>query len=52
MFRLFLNTLYALPEARWKLKYEEQQINRCVLWATENNCECCDIDENLDYYFH
>jgi hypothetical protein len=29
---------------RWKLKYEEQQINRCVLWANEDNCGCCKID--------
>ncbi len=42
---------------RWKLKYEEQQINRCVLWANEDNCGCCNIDfpkleDNLDddYY--
>ena len=57
MFKLILSTLYALRAGRWKLKYEEQQINRCVLWANQDNCGCCDIDlpkfdENLgdDYY--
>ena len=64
MFKLFLTTLYALRARqtpiflrRWRLKYEEQQINRCVLWANEDNCGCCDIDlpvfnENVgdDYY--
>jgi hypothetical protein len=29
---------------RWKLKYEEQQVNRCVLWANQDNCGCCDIE--------
>jgi len=64
MFKLILTTLYPFRArqtpiflGRWKLKYEEQQINRCVLWANEDNCGCCDInlpvfDENLgdDYY--
>jgi hypothetical protein len=57
MFKLILSTLYALRAGSWKLKYEEQQINRCVLWANQDNCGCCDIDlpkfdENLgdDYY--
>ena len=57
MFKLILTTIYALREGRWKLKYEEQQINRCVLWANEDNCGCCDInlpkfEDNFDddYY--
>lgn len=60
MFKLILTTLYALRarrEGRWRLKYEEQQINKCVLWANEDNCGFCDIDlpvfnENIcdDYY--
>lgn len=57
MFKLILSTLYALRAGRWKLKYEEQQINKCVLWANEDNCGCCNIelptfDDNLgdDYY--
>jgi len=64
MFKLILSTLYALRArqtpiflGRWKLKYEEQQINHCVLWANQDNCGCCDIDlpkfdENFgdDYY--
>jgi len=57
MFKLILSTLYALRARHWKLKYEEQQINKCVLWANQDNCGCCDIDlpkfdENLgdDYY--
>ena len=32
---------------RWKLKYEEQQVNRCVLWANEDNCGCCEIEPQL-----
>jgi hypothetical protein len=64
MFKLFLTTFYALRAkqtpiflGRWKLKYEEKQINKCVLWANEDNCGCCKIDlqkfdENIDddYY--
>lgn len=64
MFKLILSTLYALRArqtpivlGRWKLKYEEQQINKCVLWANQDNCGCCEIDlpkfdETLgdDYY--
>jgi hypothetical protein len=51
MFKLILTTLYTIRArqtpiflGRWKLKYEEQQINRCVLWANEDNCGCCNID--------
>ena len=29
---------------RWKLKYEEQQINKCVLWANIDNCSCSKIE--------
>ena len=67
MFKLILTALYTIRArqarqtpiflGRWKLKYEEQQINRCVLWANEDNCGCCEIDlpkfdDNLgdDYY--
>jgi len=61
MFKLFLTTFYALRarrEGRWRLKYEEQQINRCVLWANEDNYGCCEVvnlpvfNENIgdDYY--
>ena len=57
MFRLILLSLYTFREGRWKLKYEEQQINKCVLWANEDNCGCCNIelptfDETLgdDFY--
>lgn len=38
------NTQFPIILGRWKLKYEEQQINKCVLWANEDNCGCCDID--------
>ena len=55
--RTSLYALRARREGRCKLKYEEQLINRCVLWANEDNCGCCEIDlpkfdENLgdDYY--
>ena len=44
MFKLILSKLYSLHTGRWKLKYEEKQINRCVLWANEDNCGCCEID--------
>lgn len=64
MFKLIFNILHKIPVkqapiilGRWKLKYEEQQINKCVLWANEDNCGCCEIDlpkidENMgdDYY--
>ncbi len=62
MFRQFLSSLFIRRApvflGRWKLKYEEQQINRCVLWANEDNCGCCEIEppvfieENVsdDYY--
>jgi len=64
MFKLIIISLYTLRArqtpiflGRWRLKYEEQQINRCVLWANEDNCGCCKIDlpafdENIgdDYY--
>ena len=64
MFSLILTALYKIRArqtpiilGRWKLKYEEQQINKCVLWANEDNCGCCEInfqkfDENMgdDYY--
>lgn len=64
MFKLILSSLYALHArqtpiflGRWRLKYEEQQINRCVLWANEDNCRYCEInlpvfDENVgDNYY-
>ena len=44
MFRLILTTLYTWCARLWKLKYEEQQINRCVLWANEDNFGCCKND--------
>jgi len=44
------NTQFPIILGRWKLKYEEQQINKCVLWANEDNCGCCDIDFNDEYY--
>ncbi len=51
MFKFLLTALYTIRArhtpiflGRWKLKYEEQQINRCVLWANEDNCGCCKID--------
>ena len=64
MFKLILTTLYTIRArqtpiflGRWRLKYEEQQINKCVLWANEDNCGCFEInfptfDENMgdDYY--
>ena len=61
MFRQLFSLLFIRRDpvflGRWKLKYEEQQINRCVLWANEDNCGCCDtkppiIDEDVsdDFY--
>lgn len=65
MFKLILSTLYTIRAkqtpiflGRWKLKYEENQINKCVLWANQDNCGCCSeidfpkYDENMgdDYY--
>ncbi len=64
MFKLILSRLYAIRArqtpiilGRWKLKYEEKQIGKCVLWANQDNCGCCEIDlhkfnENIDddYY--
>lgn len=50
--RTSLYALRARREGRCKLKYEEQLINRCVLWANEDNCGCCEIDENLDDDFY
>ena len=51
MFRQFLSSLFIRRApvflGRWKLKYEEQQINRCVLWANEDNCGCCEIEPQL-----
>ena len=32
---------------RWKLKYEEQQINKCVLWANIDNCGCSKIESPI-----
>ena len=52
MFKHFLLSLYTIRAGSWKLKYEEQQINRCVIWATEDNCGCCNIDENLGDIFY
>ena len=62
MFKQFFTSLFIRRApvflGRCKLKYEEQQINRCVLWANEDNCGCCQIEqpvfveENVsdDYY--
>jgi hypothetical protein len=48
MFRQLFSSLFIRRApiflGRWKLKYEEQQVNRCVLWANEDNCGCCDIE--------
>lgn len=48
MFKQLLTSLFIRRApiflGRWKLKYEEQQINRCVLWANEDNCGCCQIE--------
>ena len=47
MFKQLLTSLFIRRApvflGRWKLKYEEQQINRGVLRANEDNCSCCDI---------
>ena len=48
MFKQFLITsLYALRTrqtpiflGRWKLKYDEQHVNTCILWANQDNCGC------------
>ena len=49
MFKQLLTSLYnkrtPIFLGRWKLKYEEQQINQCVLWANEDNCGCCQIEQ-------
>ena len=58
MFRQLFSRHAPIFLGRWKLKYEEQQINRCVLWANEDNRGCCQIEqpvfveENVsdDYY--
>ena len=51
MFRQFLSSLFIRRApvflGRWKLKYEDQQINQCVLWANEDNCGCCEIEPQL-----
>ncbi len=44
MFKLIVTKLYNSREGSWKLQYEEQQINRCVIWANDDNCGCCEID--------
>ena len=51
MFKQFFTSLFIRRApvflGRWKLKYEEQQINKCVLWANEDNCGCCEIEPQL-----
>lgn len=51
MFRQFLTSLFIRRApvflGRWKLKYEEQQINKCVLWANKDNCGCSKIEEQI-----
>ena len=44
MFKQLLSRRAPVFLGRWKLKYEEQQINRCVLWANEDNCGCFQIE--------
>lgn len=44
MFRQLFTRRAPVFLGRWKLKYEEQQVNRCVLWANQDNCGCCDIE--------
>ena len=45
MFKQFFTRRAPVFLGRWKLKYEEQQINKCVLWANEDNCGCCEIEQ-------
>ena len=47
MFRQLFSRRAPIFLGRWKLKYEEQQINRCVLWANEDNCGCCEIEPSI-----
>lgn len=51
MFKQFFTSLFIKRApvflGRWKLKYEEQQINKCVLWANEDNCGCCQIEPQI-----
>ena len=51
MFRQFLSSLFIRRApvflGRWKLKYEDQQINQCVIWANKDNCGCCEIEPQL-----
>ena len=51
MFKQFFTSLFIRRApvflGRWKLKYEEQQINRCVLWANEDTCGCCEIEPSI-----
>ncbi len=51
MFRQLFSSLFMRRApiflGRWKLKYEEQQVNRCVLWANEDNCGCCKIEPSI-----
>ena len=44
MFRQLFTRRAPVFLGRWKLKYEEQRVNRCVLWANQDNCGCCDIE--------
>ena len=49
MFKTFIKLSYyqrmPITLGRWKLNYEEQQINKCILWVNEDNCGCCDIEK-------
>lgn len=51
MFRQFFTSLFVKPApifwGRWKLKYDEKQINQCVLWANKDNCGCSKIEESI-----
>lgn len=47
MLRIILTTLYTFRIkqklfllGRWKLKYDEQHVNTCILWANQDNCGC------------
>ena len=48
MFKQFFTSLFIRRApvflGRWKLKYEEQQINKCVLSANIDNCGCSKIE--------
>lgn len=36
---------------RWNLKYNENVLNRIIYLANQDNCGCCEIINNDNYYY-